>query len=76
MRGYPSTAESSILSSLISDLQSSDSDFEIKTFLVSDLGVSQPLHISFSRPIGFLKDQKDDFLEDLKRAISRSRIRS
>jgi U6 snRNA phosphodiesterase len=48
---------------------------DIHSFMTSDLGAPLPLHISLSRPIGFLTDQKDAFVASLDHAIKASGIR-
>ena len=48
---------------------------EILSFLNSDLGAPQPLHISLSRPIVLSTAQKDEFLERLVADLSGSSVR-
>ncbi|RYP54794.1 hypothetical protein DL768_000522 [Monosporascus sp. mg162] len=47
---------------------------EILSFLNSDLGAPQPLHISLSRPIVLSTSQKDGFLEQLIATVKKSGI--
>ncbi|KAH6669325.1 U6 snRNA phosphodiesterase Usb1 [Halenospora varia] len=76
---YPSPSESEALSKLTSfmqpELAPSNNATKIHSFLTSDLGVPLPLHISLSRPIGFVTEQKDEFVTSIVQAIKSSRIR-
>lgn len=76
-RGYPSSTESDLLSTLISRVVvvASDKSLKVHTFLTSDLGVALPLHVSLSRAIGFSKDVKDTFLTSFEQDIKISGIR-
>ncbi|KAI0804390.1 U6 snRNA phosphodiesterase Usb1 [Xylaria sp. FL0064] len=58
-------------SSLISSSTPSH-PLSITSFLTSDLGAPQPLHISLSRPIVLSTSQKDAFLSDLESSIRTS----
>lgn len=49
--------------------------FKVHSFLRSELGTPQPLHISLSRPIGLLTDQRHSFKEMFANAIKTSKIR-
>ncbi|CAG8958941.1 hypothetical protein HYFRA_00012938 [Hymenoscyphus fraxineus] len=75
---YPSPTEYTSLKNLISALQEKlpfENEAVIHSFLTSDLGAPLPLHISLSRPIGFLTEEKDGFVTSLERFISTSGIR-
>ncbi|KAH8813168.1 hypothetical protein F5884DRAFT_787621 [Xylogone sp. PMI_703] len=81
---FPSSAEYSLLNGLISALQAAIPALPLKddtvstaihSFLTSDLGAPLPLHISLSRSLGLLTEQKDAFLSSLQNAIKSSRIR-
>lgn len=74
-RGYPSSTESDLLSTLISRAVASDKSLKVHTFLTSDLGVALPLHVSLSRAIGFPKDVKDTFLTSFEQDMKISGIR-
>ncbi|KAI3324471.1 U6 snRNA phosphodiesterase Usb1 [Xylariaceae sp. AK1471] len=74
---HPSPKERQILSKLLSNLQSSlssssSSCITISSFLTSDLGAPQPLHISLSRPLVLSTAQKDTFLSQLESSVVRS----
>lgn len=47
---------------------------ELTSFLTSDLGAPQPLHVSLSRPIVLSTAQKDVFLTHLRSRISTSSV--
>ncbi|KAI0466600.1 U6 snRNA phosphodiesterase Usb1 [Xylaria cf. heliscus] len=76
---HPTPTERATLTTLLSTLQSSLTSPAppitppptITSFLTSDLGAPQPLHISLSRPIVLSTSQKDPFLSTIT-----SRIRS
>lgn len=70
--GYPSATDSHLLTTIINKVKKSIDDtgktndsHDIHSFLTSDLGTPLPLHISLSRPIGFLTEKKDDFVTSL-----------
>ncbi|KAK3942761.1 hypothetical protein QBC46DRAFT_457365 [Diplogelasinospora grovesii] len=76
---HPSETTQSRLAALLERLEAhlplnpkSGSGDRINTFLTSDLGVPQPLHISLSRPIVFATSVKDDFLSTLVSSIKGS----
>ncbi|KAI1170007.1 U6 snRNA phosphodiesterase Usb1 [Nemania sp. FL0916] len=86
---HPTTAERALLTTLLSTLESKltpsshsspspspslSSSPQIISFLTSDLGAPQPLHISLSRPIVLSTAQKDRFLADLEARIRASGI--
>lgn len=64
-----------LISALKEKVSPSCPEDEIHSFLTSDLGAPLPLHISLSRPIGFATEQKDAFVDSLKRGINSSGIR-
>ncbi|KAG9232641.1 U6 snRNA phosphodiesterase Usb1 [Amylocarpus encephaloides] len=75
----PLPAEYTLLNKLTTKLKgassSNDAASNIHSFLISDLGAPLPLHISLSRPIGFLTESKDDFLLSLQQSVKKSDIR-
>ncbi|TRX94929.1 hypothetical protein FHL15_004014 [Xylaria flabelliformis] len=76
---HPTPTERTILTTLLSNLQSSltssiTAPITITSFLTSDLGTPQPLHISLSRPIVLSTSQKDTFQADLESSIRSSGI--
>ncbi|KAI0539767.1 U6 snRNA phosphodiesterase Usb1 [Xylaria digitata] len=76
---HPTQPERTTLTALLSVLQSAltphlSQNTLITSFLTSDLGAPQPLHISLSRPIVLSTSQKDSFLNDLERSILSSGI--
>ncbi|OTA64214.1 hypothetical protein K449DRAFT_25972 [Hypoxylon sp. EC38] len=73
---HPTLSQRKILTSLLSALQPALSPFsvDLTSFLVSDLGAPQPLHISLSRPIVLSTSQKDGFLEELVSRIKTSGV--
>ncbi|KAF2969928.1 hypothetical protein GQX73_g3618 [Xylaria multiplex] len=76
---HPTHQERTTLTALLSTLQSAltpqlPQNTSITSFLTSDLGAPQPLHISLSRPIVLSASQKDSFLDDLERSILGSGI--
>ena len=80
-QGHPSAAERELLASLLErtrsgpDPQPPQPSVEILSFLHSDLGAPQPLHISLSRPIVLSTAQKDGFLESLVADVTASGVR-
>ncbi|KAI1656800.1 hypothetical protein F4813DRAFT_361911 [Daldinia decipiens] len=73
---HPTTSQRNVLSTLLSDLQTALAPLSVSitSFLESDLGTPQPLHISLSRPIVLSTAEKDDFLEQLIARIKRSNV--
>ncbi|KAI0976784.1 U6 snRNA phosphodiesterase Usb1 [Xylaria arbuscula] len=84
---HPKPAERELLTTLLSNLEgnlTSSSSFSyssspsnlmsITSFLTSDLGAPQPLHISLSRPIVLSTAQKDTFLTALESSIRTSGV--
>ncbi|KAI1807025.1 hypothetical protein F4811DRAFT_63265 [Daldinia bambusicola] len=73
---HPTASQRSILSTLLSDLQAALSPLsaDVASFLTSDLGAPQPLHISLSRPIVLSTAEKDGFLEQLIARIRSSGV--
>ncbi|OTA84766.1 hypothetical protein M434DRAFT_400326 [Hypoxylon sp. CO27-5] len=73
---HPTPSQRSILTSLLSALKPALSPLsvDLTSFLVSDLGAPQPLHISLSRPIVLSTSQKDGFLEELVSRIKTSGV--
>ncbi|KAI1809773.1 U6 snRNA phosphodiesterase Usb1 [Poronia punctata] len=75
---HPTQTQRTLLTNLLSHLTSSSTPSTTKpitSFLTSDLGAPQPLHISLSRPIVLTTSQKDDFLTNLESSIRGSGIR-
>ncbi|KAK2745006.1 poly(U)-specific 3'-to-5' RNA exonuclease [Onygenales sp. PD_40] len=73
---YPTTAELATLERVIS--QSEDklhNAFKIHTLLFSDLGVQLPLHISLSRPVVLVTEDRHPFKDLLDDAVRESEIR-
>ncbi|KAI0849601.1 hypothetical protein F5Y00DRAFT_54359 [Daldinia vernicosa] len=73
---HPTTSQRNILSALLSDLQIALAPLSVSitSFLTSDLGAPQPLHISLSRPVVLSTAEKDDFLEHLVARIKSSGV--
>ncbi|KAI0103447.1 hypothetical protein F4814DRAFT_431492 [Daldinia grandis] len=73
---HPTAPQRNILSALLSDLQSALTPLsvDVASFLTSDLGAPQPLHISLSRPIVLGTAEKDGFLEQLVARIKSSNV--
>ncbi|KAI1766644.1 U6 snRNA phosphodiesterase Usb1 [Hypoxylon sp. FL1150] len=61
---HPTTTQHALLSKLLAALRPALS-VPLESFLTSDLGAPQPLHVSLSRPVVFSTGQKDGFLEQL-----------
>lgn len=75
--GNPSPTESSLLSDIVSGLNTAQTaeDTPIYSLLKSDLGAELPLHISLSRPVMLLTDQRQPFAELLEQSILHLSIR-
>ncbi|KAH8883835.1 hypothetical protein GQ53DRAFT_786615 [Thozetella sp. PMI_491] len=76
---HPSSAECDLLEGLIQRLQKrlrkdSPGAASITSFLLSDIGVPLPLHISLSRPVVFTTAQKDDFLGSITAAVRQAGV--
>ncbi|KAI1077377.1 U6 snRNA phosphodiesterase Usb1 [Whalleya microplaca] len=71
---HPTPSERTTLSTLLTSIQSAISGVTLTSFLTSDLGAPQPLHISLSRPIVLGTAQKDDFLAQLVAGVGRSGV--
>ncbi|KAI0446426.1 U6 snRNA phosphodiesterase Usb1 [Xylaria telfairii] len=75
---HPTPTERTTLTTLLSNLQSSltssPSNTTITSFLTSDLGAPQPLHISLSRPIVLSTSQKESFQSTLAPRLRSSGI--
>ncbi|KAI1288920.1 U6 snRNA phosphodiesterase Usb1 [Xylaria venustula] len=79
---HPTSEERNVLTTLLSNLQAnltsspsfSSPPIPITSFLTSDLGAPQPLHISLSRPIVLSTAQKDTFLTSLESSIRTSGV--
>lgn len=68
---HPSAAEHSLLAALLAALQRRLGDAaQLTTFLTSDLGAPQPLHISLSRPFVLPTPDKAAFLTRITAEIS------
>ncbi|KAI1774766.1 hypothetical protein F4818DRAFT_418867 [Hypoxylon cercidicola] len=64
---HPTTPQHALLSKLLAALRPALSPVSVTlaSFLTSDLGAPQPLHVSLSRPLVLSTAQKDGFLEQL-----------
>ncbi|KAL2135506.1 hypothetical protein VTI74DRAFT_8237 [Chaetomium olivicolor] len=74
---HPASQVHALLTELVTSLQAqakTSSGVEVASFLLSDLGAPQPLHISLSRPIVLSTEQKDNFLADVVGTIRSSGI--
>ncbi|MCJ1352397.1 MAG: poly(U)-specific 3'-to-5' RNA exonuclease [Icmadophila ericetorum] len=74
---YPSRTESTKLSTLISNVSKHASEKldQIHTFLESELGAQLPLHISLSRSMMLLTDQRQPFVDLLEKFVNTSGIK-
>jgi hypothetical protein len=75
--GYPSRSELTTLNGILAQCQANIDDGERQghSLLQSDLGVQLPLHISLSRPVVLVTEQKQAFSERFEHAIQESEIR-
>ncbi|KAJ9233297.1 hypothetical protein DTO169E5_7108 [Paecilomyces variotii] len=74
---YPSKSELDILNNVISQVrnQLGQSNIKVHSLLQNDLGVYLPLHISLSRPVVLVTEQRQQFLDLYEKAIVHSDIR-
>lgn len=77
--GHPSKEEYPILNSLVEEFEGRgvrerQENGGVNSFLMSDLGVPLPLHISLSRPLSFPTEEKDEFSESVEKALRSSGI--
>ena len=75
--GYPARAESDLLATLIQELNNrvSNESAKVQSQLQSDLGAEQPLHISLSRSMMLLTDQRQAFSDTFKSFLENADIR-
>lgn len=73
---YPSKTELSILNDILSQVkdQLGDKERKIHSLLYSDLGAQLPLHISLSRPVVLVTEQRQQFSELLDDAVQDSDV--
>ncbi|KAK4242674.1 hypothetical protein C8A03DRAFT_11151 [Achaetomium macrosporum] len=74
---HPPPPVHTLLTSLVSPLQEQLKGIgpvKVTSFLLSDLGAPQPLHISLSRPIVLSSAEKDRFLGDVEATIKASGV--
>ncbi|XXH05669.1 hypothetical protein Hte_012104 [Hypoxylon texense] len=67
---HPTASQHALLSNLLAALRPALPEVRVTSFLLSDLGAPQPLHVSLSRPIVLGTAQKDEFLEQLVARIA------
>ena len=74
---HPTPDQHALLTRLLEDLRRRISDDEVKlsTFLTSDLGAPQPLHISLSRPFVLATSEKDAFLDRIAADVGGCKVR-
>ncbi|MCJ1435891.1 poly(U)-specific 3'-to-5' RNA exonuclease [Xylographa pallens] len=74
---YPTTAESSKLATLIDKLNDEvfDGDAKLQSLLQSELGAELPLHISLSRSLMLLTDERQPFVDTFKHFLDKSTVR-
>ncbi|KAI0178777.1 U6 snRNA phosphodiesterase Usb1 [Hypoxylon sp. FL1284] len=74
---HPTAAEHATLSKLVAALRAELSlPSPLDSFLTSDLGAPQPLHVSLSRPVVLGTAQRDSFLKKLGGCIARASVSS
>lgn len=74
--GYPAATELAILEEVIARCgQKVSNGLEIHDLLYSDLGAQVPLHISLSRPVVLVTEDRQPFRDLLNDAIRESNIR-
>ena len=75
--GYPTRAESDLLATSIKELNDSVSNeiTKVQSQLQSDLGAELPLHISLSRSMMLLTDQRQPFSDTFKSLLEEAGIR-
>ncbi|EZF34978.1 U6 snRNA phosphodiesterase [Trichophyton mentagrophytes] len=72
---YPNNAELGVLSNIIKECESTEgSGIAIHSLLYSDLGAQLPLHISLSRPVVLLTEQRESYLDLFRDYIYNSKI--
>ncbi|KAI9835725.1 MAG: hypothetical protein M1819_001902 [Sarea resinae] len=74
---YPVPTESAKIDEILSSLEA-DRSFEqptINSLLSSDLGAQLPLHVSLSRPVVLLGDQRQPFIDLFQTAVKRCGVR-
>ncbi|KAM5457662.1 poly(U)-specific 3'-to-5' RNA exonuclease [Microsporum audouinii] len=72
---YPNNSELGVLSEIIKRCERSALDgMAIHSLLYSDLGAQLPLHISLSRPVVLLTEQRESFLNLFHESIYKSKI--
>ncbi|KAK2872160.1 hypothetical protein FQN49_002518 [Arthroderma sp. PD_2] len=72
---YPNNSELEMLSEIIARCEATGSDNTIiHSLLYSDLRAQTPLHISLSRPVALLTDQREPFLDMFYDGIDKSGV--
>ncbi|EZG03033.1 hypothetical protein H106_06551 [Trichophyton rubrum CBS 735.88] len=72
---YPNNTELGVLSNIIKGCESTEGNgVAIHSLLYSDLGAQLPLHISLSRPVVLLTEQRESFLDLFRDYIKNSKI--
>ncbi|MCJ1380820.1 poly(U)-specific 3'-to-5' RNA exonuclease [Xylographa soralifera] len=74
---YPTSAESTKLATLINKLNDEvfDGDAKLQSLLQSELGAELPLHISLSRSLMLLTDERQPFVDTFKHFLDKSTVR-